>query len=229
MSTKDHRMGEFKNALWSDVKHVLLDMDGTLFDKYFDDYFWEHLVPEKYSEKHNITFGRAKEELLERYRAHEGTLNWTDIDFWTGELDLDIPALKEQIRHLIEIHPHVEDFLKAIKKAGKMVFLVTNAHYKTLEIKLRKTQIGGYFDGVFSSFDMGAPKEVISFWERAEEAICFEKERTLFVDDTEAVLRTARDYGIRYILLKKRANSKEKPDKAGSGLFLSITDFRELL
>ena len=27
-----------------DIKYVLLDMDGTLLDKYFDDYFWEHLV-----------------------------------------------------------------------------------------------------------------------------------------------------------------------------------------
>ena len=31
----------------NEIKYVLLDMDGTLLDKYFDDYFWEHLVPEK--------------------------------------------------------------------------------------------------------------------------------------------------------------------------------------
>ena len=95
-----------------DIKFVLLDMDGTLLDKYFDDFFWEHLVPEKYAEKHNITFGKAKEELMEKYKVHEGTLNWTDLDFWSKELHLDIPALKEQIRHLIEVHPHVIDFLK---------------------------------------------------------------------------------------------------------------------
>ena len=81
--------------LLKDIKYVLLDMDGTLLDKYFDDYFWEHLVPEKYAEKHNISFGRAKEELLTKYNAHEGTLNWTDIDFWSSELRLDIPALKK--------------------------------------------------------------------------------------------------------------------------------------
>lgn len=81
-----------------EIKFVLLDMDGTLLDKYFDDYFWEHLVPEKYAEQHKITFGKAKEELLSKYKAHEGTLNWTDIDFWSRELDLDIPALKEQIK-----------------------------------------------------------------------------------------------------------------------------------
>ncbi len=93
---------------FKDITCVLLDMDGTLLDKYFDDYFWEHLVPEKYAEKNNITFGKAKEELLEKYKAHEGTLNWTDIDFWSQKLGLDIPALKEQIRHLIKSMPRRE-------------------------------------------------------------------------------------------------------------------------
>jgi FMN phosphatase YigB (HAD superfamily) len=125
-----------------EIRYVLLDMDGTLLDKYFDDYFWEHLLPEKFAEKKNISFGRAKEELLEKYRAHEGTLNWTDIDFWSREVQIDIPALKEQIKHLIEVHPHVEDFLKMLKRRRKKVFLVTNAHYKVLDIKLKKTEIG---------------------------------------------------------------------------------------
>src|SRR5512143_1779910 len=119
-------------------------MDGTLLDKYFDDYFWEHLVPEKYAEKHNVTFGRAKDDLMKKYRAHEGTLNWTDLDFWSGELRIDIPALKEQIKHLIEVHPHVEDFLKMARERKKKVFLVTNAHYKSIDLKFRKTLIGDY-------------------------------------------------------------------------------------
>src|SRR5512135_2005999 len=101
---------EIKEALKSrNISFVLLDMDGTLLDKYFDDYFWEHLVPEKYAEKHGLFFGRAKEELLAKYKSHEETLNWTDIDFWSGELGLDILALKEQIHHLIDVHQHVEE------------------------------------------------------------------------------------------------------------------------
>ena len=34
---------------WDAIDCVLLDMDGTLLDKYFDDYFWEHYVPEVYA------------------------------------------------------------------------------------------------------------------------------------------------------------------------------------
>ena len=198
----------------NDIKFVLLDMDGTLLDRYFDDYFWEHLVPEKYAERQNITFGKAKEELMKRYKIHEGTLNWTDLDFWSGELDLDIPALKEQIKHLIEVHPHVEDFLKMLKRQKKKVFLVTNAHYKAVDLKLKKTHLGKYFDSVLSSFDAGYPKESLKFWKEAEKRLGFDRNRTLFIDDTDEILKTAKKYGVKYILYKARSNSKIKPKKS---------------
>jgi len=210
-----------------DIKVVLLDMDGTLLDKYFDDYFWEHLVPERYAEKQNITFGKAKNELLEKYRAHEGTLNWTDIDFWSRDLKLDIPALKEQIRHLIEVHPHVEEFLRMLKEQGKKVYMVTNAHYKVLDTKLKRTGIGKYFDRCITSFELGYPKEMIEFWQELEKTIHFQRDKTLFIDDSAEILKTAKAYGIKHLLLKTKANSK-KDDKS-STQFASLRDFQELM
>ena len=210
-----------------EIKYILLDMDGTLLDLYFDDYFWGHLVPEKYAEKHDISFGAAKDFLYKTYRSHEKTLNWCDIDFWSRELRLDIPALKEQIRHLIEVHPHVIDFLKMVRRDKKKVFLVTNAHFKTVKIKFRKTQIGKYFDSVLCSFDVGHPKESIEFWPKAQRRLKFDKESTLFIDDTEDVLVTAKDYGIKYLLFKASASSKASPKKTHK--FMAIHDFRELM
>ncbi len=212
---------------FEDIKYVLLDMDGTLLDKYFDDFFWEHLVPEKYADRHNITFGRAKEELFKRYKAQERTLNWTDIDFWSSDLDLDIPALKEQIKHLIEVHPHVEDFLKMVKAQNKEVYLVTNAHYKVLDIKLKKTNIGVYFDRCITSFEIGYPKELLQFWKEIEKIIEFDKEKTLFIDDTPEILKTAKSFGIKHLLLKTRSNSKKKDVPQND--FPVLRDFSELL
>lgn len=210
-----------------DIKYVLLDMDGTLLDKYFDDYFWEHLLPEKYAEKMNITFGSAREKLLGLYKAHEGTLNWTDIDFWSRQVDIDIPALKEQIRHLIEVHPHVEEFLRMLRRRRKKVFLLTNAHYKVLDLKLKETRLGPYLDDAVTSFEMGYPKEMLEFWEKASRRLGFHKEHSLFIDDTTAVLRTARQFGIRYILHKSYASSRGK--EAASPEFQSLSDFRQLI
>lgn len=209
------------------IHYVLLDMDGTLLDKYFDDFFWEHLVPERYAVKYRVTLTKAKADLMYKYKVHEGTLNWTDLDFWSNELDLDIPALKEQIKHLIDVHPHVEHFLSVMKQMEKRLFLMTNAHYKSIELKFRETQIGKYFDSVFSSFDAGYPKESLQYWATAEGRLGFEKQRTLFVDDTEEILRTAKKFGIRYILYKARSSSQLQPSRSDE--FLQIHDFDELL
>ena len=218
---------DINEALKNDtISHVLLDMDGTLLDKYFDDYFWEHLVPEKYADKHRISFGRAKEELLEKYRSQEETLNWTDIDYWSRRLGLDILALKEQIRHLIEVHPHVEGFLRAMRERKKKVYIATNAHDKVLDLKMRKTEIGRYLTGTITSAGMGHPKEKLAFWERAEKELGFQRERVLFVDDTLAVLRTAKRYGIGHLVYKAKGNSKVPP--GANREFATIMDFDEL-
>ncbi len=219
---------DIKDALTGTaITHVLLDMDGTLLDKYFDDYFWEHLVPEKYADKHGMTFGKAKEGLLKKYKSHEETLNWTDIDFWSRELGLDILALKEQIRHLIEVHPHVEDFLKLMRSRRKKVYIATNAHDKVLAMKLKKTDLGRYLSGAITSAEMGYPKERTEFWVRAEKKLRFHKENALFVDDTLAVLKTAKQYGIRYLLYKAKSNSKAKP--VLNAEFTTVMDFSELM
>ncbi len=143
---------------WDDITWVLLDMDGTLLDKHFDDYFWETLVPEEYARRQAMDLALARDLVFARYQREEGTLNWTDIDFWSRELELDIPALKEGIRHLIEVHPDTEDFLEFLRRKEKRVALVTNAHYKTLSLKMNHTGLLGYFDEVVSSFDLGQPQ-----------------------------------------------------------------------
>ncbi|MDH4161162.1 MAG: HAD-IA family hydrolase [Nitrospirota bacterium] len=219
---------DIKEALKSNaITHVLLDMDGTLLDKYFDDYFWEHLVPEKYADKHKITFGKAKEELLRKYKSHEETLNWTDIDFWSRELGLEIMALKEQIRHLIEIHPHVEEFLGLMRSRRKKVYIATNAHDRVLAMKMKKTELGKYLTGTITSAEMGYPKEHQEFWHRLEKKLGFSRDSALFVDDTLAVLRSARKYGIKYLVYKAKGNSKVPPGKSDE--FATVMDFNELM
>jgi len=210
-----------------EIKYVLLDMDGTLLDLYFDDYFWGELVPEKYAEMHDMTQETAKEYLYNTYKSHEKTLQWCDIDFWSSELNLDIPALKEQIRHLIAVHPHVIEFLELMRALGKKIYLLTNAHNKTVKIKFKKTQIGKHFDDVLCSFDVGSPKEYVEFWERAQKQVGFNKENSVFIDDTEDCLKSARDFGIKYLIFKSSANSKAEPKTTDE--FITIHSFRELM
>jgi putative hydrolase of the HAD superfamily len=212
---------------WQEVDWVLLDMDGTLLDKHFDDYFWETLVPQEYARRRKMTVAKARLELFARYKREEGTLNWTDIDFWSRELDLDIPALKEGIRHLIEVHPDSKPFLEYLQQLGKQVILVTNAHYKTLDLKMNHAGLLGYFKRVVSSFDLGAPKELRQFWQTLQDQIGFDPARTMLVDDNREALQAARDYGIRYVFFKAVSSSQAGPET--SRRFPVLHYFTELM
>jgi len=212
---------------WQDVTWVLVDMDGTLLDKHFDDYFWETLVPQEYARRQGLTLAKAQEEVFALYQREEGTLNWTNIDFWSRMLDLDIPALKESIRHLIEVHPDAREFLQYLRRLGKKIILVTNAHYKTLDLKMNHTGLLGNFDQVISSFDLGRPKEDLEFWQILEEQLGFDRDRAMLVDDNAEVLAAARDYGIKYLFFKAKSSSKEEAEAHPE--FVSIESFRELM
>jgi len=212
---------------WEQVNWVLLDMDGTLLDKYFDDYFWETMVPEEFARQRGLSLDEAKKQVYARYEREEGTLNWTDIDFWSRELNLDIPALKMSIRHLIEVHPDTEDFLKFLRQTKKRVALVTNAHWKTLDLKMNHVGLLGYFDEVISSFDLGAPKEEVRFWEILENRLGFDPAHTLLADDNADVLATARDYGIRYLIFKAKSSSQLPPNPHPD--FSAVESFHELM
>jgi 5'-nucleotidase len=212
---------------WQAIDLVLLDMDGTLLDLHFDNHFWLEHVPRRYGEARGLAFDAAKEELLGRYRSVEGTLEWYCVDHWSRQLGLDIALLKEEVEHLIAIHPHVLDFLGALGAVGKRRVLVTNAHQKSLRLKLDKTRLGQHLDGVVCAHDLGLPKENPGFWQRLQQVEPFDPQRTLFVDDSPKVLASARGYGIHNLLAILRPDTKGPPREGGE--FPSINDFSALL
>ncbi len=211
---------------WNQIDIVMLDMDGTLLDLHFDNHFWLEHVPARYAEAKGIPGEVAKAELLARYKSVEGTLEWYCVDHWSRELELDIALLKEEVDHLIRVHPHVVDFLDQLMCAGKQRILLTNAHQKTLTLKMEKTRLAGFFDQIISSHQLGLPKEHPEFWHRLQNLHPFDRERTLFVDDSPSVLAAARAYGIGRLLAVLQPDSKAPP-RAVEG-FQAIHDFSEI-
>lgn len=212
---------------WQNIDTVLLDMDGTLLDKHFDDYFWEQYVPEVYARQNNISIFTAEEELLARYKEQEGGLAWTDLDFWSEQLDLDIEKMKMEVDHLINVHPYVLEFLEFCRNMGKKVFLVTNAHPKTLAIKMDKTNLAGEFDKLICADEIGLAKEDPLFWQKLQDKIPFVKERTMLADDNEQVLASGAEYGIANLIFVAKSSSTQPT--VYSGRFPSIIFFKELM
>jgi GMP/IMP 5'-nucleotidase len=212
---------------WTGIDTVLLDMDGTLLDRHFDDHFWLEHVPRRYSAKNGMPLEAAKNHLYGLFRSQENTLNWTDLDYWSGRLGLDIPLLKREVDHLIAVHPFVVEFLLFLRQHGKRIYLVTNAHSKTLDLKMHKTRLGQYFTGIVSAHDLGLPKEDYGFWSKLRDRVPYDPERTLLGEDSEANLVTARAYNIRYLVYVSRFSSSVVPK--ASAQFRSIHYFSQLI
>lgn len=224
----ENRSDEATNMLdWQNIDTVFLDMDGTLLDLHFDNHFWLEHVPLRYAEARGLDPEVAKHDLLERYRDIEGTLDWYCIDHWSRELGLDIAILKQEVDHLIAVHPHVIELLELLAKRGIRRVLVTNAHQKALALKLSKTQLGGHFEQIVCAHDLKLAKESPGFWSLVQDLVPFSLDRTLFIDDSPSVLHAARAFGFRWLIAVLQPDSR-RPARQLEG-FQSIHSFSELL
>lgn len=185
---------------WSRIDTVLLDMDGTLLDLNYDNSFWQTHLPRHYAEARGISIEAAREYLEPLFMSWRGKLEWYCVDHWSRVLDLDIAELKSRYTHLIGLLPGAEQFLIAVRASGKQLWLATNAHPASLELKMATTGLGHHFDLIISSHPLGFPKEDARFWEALFQRHRFSPARALMVDDNLSVLLAAREFGIGQVL-----------------------------
>lgn len=212
---------------WNEIDTVLLDMDGTLLDLHFDNFFWLQHVPMCYAEKHDIPKDDAHQHLMGRYTEVKGTLDWYCVDFWTKELSLDIGQMKHDMAEKIAIRPEVISFLSWLNDNRKRVVLVTNAHPVSLELKMEKTGLHVHFDNIINSHDVGLAKEHDGFWKELQRYEAYDKDKTMLIDDNLEVLACASDYGIRYCMGIRRPDSKGSVIETAR--FSVIDSFSEIL
>jgi 5'-nucleotidase len=212
---------------WAMIEHVLLDLDGTLLDLDFDNHFWQSLVPQHWGAARGLDAQAAHELLKPRFAAVAGTLPWYCTERWSRELGLDIPALKRLDADRIRWLPGAQRFLAAARARGKRLVLLTNAHPDALAIKHERTGVLDHFDASFSAHGFGAPKEDPRFWRALAQAERYDPARSLFVDDSAAVLAAARDAGIGLIRAVRRPDSQREARVHGE--FTSVDALVELL
>lgn len=196
---------------WNAIDTVLVDMDGTLLDLAFDNYFWLDLVPEHYARKHGLTVAESRAALAPRFAAKAGTLDWYCLDHWTRDLGLDLKTLKREHRDHIRFLPGAPEFLAAVRGRRKRLCIVTNAHRDTFDVKAEQTGIDRLVDGVVCSHDFAAPKESADFWRALERHEPFDGERTLLIEDSLAVLEAARSHGVQHTVAIRRPDSRQPP------------------
>ena len=87
--------------------------------------------------------------------------------------------------------------------------------------------MAGHFEAVICAHDLGLPKEDPDFWQRLQAVEPFDPEATLFVDDSLSVLRSARSYGLRWLLAVLRPDTRAPLRVVEE--FPAIRDFSEIM
>ncbi|TCV93666.1 putative hydrolase of the HAD superfamily [Biostraticola tofi] len=166
----------------------------------FDSHFWLTLVPQALSQQRDVPLERARELIHDEYLSVRHTLNWYCFDYWSQRLGLDIRRMTAELGHTVRLREDTLPFLAALRQHGRRTLLLTNAHPDGLAVKMTHTRLDQHLDIILSTHTFGYPKEDQRLWRQVRQQTGFDPERTLFIDDNEAILDAATAFGIRYCL-----------------------------
>lgn len=188
------------NFSWKDIDTVLLDMDGTLLDLHYDNYFWFTYLPQRVYDTHGGNLAQIKAEMSAHIHNAKGDQKWYDLNYWSALFEVNVAELKIEIKDKIALLPNTLNFLNAMQDAGKRMVIATNAHPDSVHVKVDECGIGHYFEHIISGFKYGYAKENPLFWDALKSDIGYDEATTLFVDDNADVLNTAKRAGIAQVV-----------------------------
>ena len=171
--------------IFKDIECLLIDMDGVILDNAYDNDFWQNQIPEVIADSKGIAFDDAKRLAIQIFNYKKNTKDWYDVDYWSNMLNIDIEAQKRSEKSFsrISLYDGVIDTLSVLKNKTKMI-LITNAHRKTLNIKLEKYNLTSYFDEMVCAHELNYVKEDIQLWYMLRSKYRLDYEKTLLVEDT---------------------------------------------
>jgi len=199
-----------------DNKYFLIDLDGVILDTKYDNFFWQKHIPKIYAEKNNISLSDAVNFTHALFHYKKKTKDWYDITYWSNILNIDIAKEKEKKMNMdkISLKDGSLDILDKLKAQGKKLFLITNAHRITLNIKLKKFDISKYFDEMICSHELGYIKEDIQFWHVLRLKLKLDYKYSVLVEDTFDNINSAHHAGLNnfvYISSNKKFTSPLSP------------------
>ena len=114
-----------------------------------------------------------------------------------------------------------------LKVHHKRIILVTNAHPKSLSLKMQRTQLASYFNQIVTAHELGIPKEKETFWAKLQILEPFNPQNTLLIEDSLPILYSAKQYGIAHLLVVQQPDRQQPPRMITE--FKSIACFSEIL
>ena len=194
------------------LENILIDMDGVLLDTEYDNYFWQKHIPLKYAELKSIDTDQAIKITHTLFNFKKGNKDWYDLDYWSNMLGLDVEKekLSDDMINRIKLKKGAIKFLDKYHN-DKNLYLVTNAHRKTLNIKMQKFPLMNYFKMLICSHELRHVKEEIPFWFILRNKLGIDYNKSILIEDTIDNVKSAYHAGLRSILIGDSLNYKDMP------------------
>ena len=176
---------------------MLVDMDGVILDNTYDNNFWQNQIPGVISKNKNISFEDAKRLAVQIFNYKKNTKDWYDVDYWSNMLNVDIEAEKRSSISFdrIQLYEGVTETLNKLKNNFRLI-LITNAHRKTLNIKLEKYDLNPYFEKMICAHELHYVKENIQLWYMLKSRFKLDYTKTLLIEDTINNIKVGLSAGI---------------------------------
>jgi putative hydrolase of the HAD superfamily len=180
-----------------DIDCMLVDMDGVILDNTYDNNFWQNQIPGVISKNKNISFEDAKRLAVQIFNYKKNTKDWYDVDYWSNMLNVDIEAEKRSSISFdrIQLYEGVTKTLNKLKDNFRLI-LITNAHRKTLNIKLEKYDLNPYFENMICAHELHYVKENIQLWYMLKSRFKLDYTKTLLIEDTINNIKVGLSAGI---------------------------------
>jgi HAD superfamily hydrolase (TIGR01549 family) len=132
------------------IEVISFDAEGTLVTPDFSETIWHEAIPALYAQKKGLDLAQAKKSITEEYnKVGVNRLEWYDIEYWFGRLDLGSsePVIRNCLSK-ISYYPEITDTVSSLASEYKLI-VASGTPLELLHCLLR--DIKSYFVRIFSS------------------------------------------------------------------------------
>jgi HAD superfamily hydrolase (TIGR01549 family) len=132
------------------IELVSFDAEGTLVTPDFSQTIWHEAIPALYAQKTGLDLAQAKKRVTEEYdKIGVHRLEWYDIEYWFGRLDLGSsqPVIQNCLSK-ISYYPEIGEVLSSLVSEYRLI-VASGTPLELLHCLLR--DVKSYFARVFSS------------------------------------------------------------------------------
>jgi len=187
-----------------EIDCIIYDCDGVLFDSLeANGRLYNHIAISMgrsplTADEHRYCHTHTVFESIHHIFPDDETLEKRAVDFLKKEVDF-----KDFIKYL-KMEPNLMETLDILKRMGKKRAISTN---RTTSMKyiMERFSLSPYFDMVVTALDVAKPKPDPESVEKILRELDVEKDKVLYIGDSEVDKGTATSSGVRFIAYKNRS------------------------